>query len=268
MGVVRRDGDWRLERRQEGVYEMTFRREPRMKVLTSEAPARVRRDDASETVPVRTVSTVSDAEELFEEKAHGPPPRGTSYLKTRRSTNGGVPEPVDADREADLEEVPPLGVGIAFLLAGGLILYSQQGGGNSLVGLLGVGFALTGVLPFAFGIYRLVEDARQSARGLLVTGDGDGDRSSTDDAEETPPAPEELKDRLVSDRAGQHCEWCDERDDHLQVHHIEPRREGGPNESDNLIVLCPNCRENADRGAISRSKLKATVDRREDLPTA
>jgi len=36
MGVVRREGDWRLEKQSEGVYEITFRREPQMKILTSQ----------------------------------------------------------------------------------------------------------------------------------------------------------------------------------------------------------------------------------------
>lgn len=82
--------------------------------------------------------------------------------------------------------------------------------------------------------------------------------------EQTPPAPEKLKNDLYFDRANQCCEWCETWVDQPHVHHIKPRREGGPNNRMNLIVLCPNCHTKADRGAISRSKLKAKLRRIDD----
>ena len=42
----------------------------------------------------------------------------------------------------------------------------------------------------------------------------------------------------------------------LEVHHIVPVAEGGTEEEQNLIVLCPNCHKKADWGLISRGELK------------
>lgn len=39
------------------------------------------------------------------------------------------------------------------------------------------------------------------------------------------------------------------------VHHIIPRREGGKNSKDNLVILCPNHHAMADRNLISREEL-------------
>lgn len=91
---------------------------------------------------------------------------------------------------------------------------------------------------------------------------------ATDGVETTPPLSEKKKNDLIFDRANQQCEWCGERFDHPHVHHIIPRSEGGPNENHNLVVLCPNCHEKADREAIPRSKLKAKVRRQPSLKNA
>src|SRR2546428_14038377 len=47
------------------------------------------------------------------------------------------------------------------------------------------------------------------------------------------------------------CSWCHEKDIRLlQVHHINPRGEGGSNKLTNLSVLCPNCHVKAQKGLI------------------
>jgi len=43
----------------------------------------------------------------------------------------------------------------------------------------------------------------------------------------------------------------------VAVHHIMPRSEGGSDELDNLIVLCPNHHAMADRNLIDRADLVA-----------
>ncbi|WP_226021970.1 HNH endonuclease [Halomicrobium salinisoli] len=134
---------------------------------------------------------------------------------------------------------------------------------NSTALLLGIGFLAIGVAPLAYAGYLARTEGWRSAWEFLVTTEAEAQSgsSSSDDTEKTPPPSENLKNTLIFDRADQQCEWCEESYDHLEVHHIEPRSEGGPNEPKNLIVLCPNCHENADREAIPRSKLRAKVER-------
>lgn len=62
--------------------------------------------------------------------------------------------------------------------------------------------------------------------------------------------------RQAKIRAGHRCELpgCD-FNIALHAHHIVPRREHGPNELHNLIVLCPNHHAMADKNLISRERL-------------
>lgn len=91
-------------------------------------------------------------------------------------------------------------------------------------------------------------------------GDISGSESSkSTNIEKTPPAPQKLKNELYFERANKKCEWCGDQIDSPDVHHIKPREEGGPNKKSNLIVLCPTCHRKADRGAISRDKLKYQI---------
>ncbi len=54
------------------------------------------------------------------------------------------------------------------------------------------------------------------------------------------------------------CEYCgDTTKEILQLHHIKQVAEGGTNDIDNIIVLCPNCHTKAHRGLIKESELKA-----------
>ena len=50
-----------------------------------------------------------------------------------------------------------------------------------------------------------------------------------------------------------------------EIHHIVPVAEGGHEEDDNLILLCPNCHKVANEGFYSPEKLKSMTRRLDDL---
>lgn len=266
MGVVRREGDWRLEKRGDGVYEITYRKEPQSKILTPEHGSGFGDNPVLDTIPVRRVDSYAEVEGLFEERA-----RGTSHDEMgigRSSTAEGADLPeldlgIDAGSdEAELPDLPPGGIALVLIFTGGFLLNYRSFASGSFGFLLGAVFLIGGavILGWAGIIFRR-NGAAEAFNYLATIESGSSGDASSDDPTKTPPPPEKLKDELIFDRAEQNCEWCDDHFDHLQVHHIEPRREGGPNDPENLIVLCPNCHENADREAIPRSKLRAKVRR-------
>lgn len=272
MGVVRREGDWRLEKKEEGFYEITYQREPQEKVITPDY--REPQFGASfDMLPTHKVDSYAEAEGLFEEKAHGPNPVGfggdegliegssdgllsgsrTSQPLRSRGSSGSTDELEDID-------APPGLIAIAAIIVGGFVAWSQGFAPNSSVFQIGILFVLVGLGIFGWGglIYR-TDGWRDSVEFLFNTESSRSSSGSTASTEKTPPAPEHLKNELIFDRANHHCEWCGERFDNLHVHHIEPRKEGGPNSKRNLIALCPNCHDRADRGGISKTKLKGKV---------
>ena len=65
-----------------------------------------------------------------------------------------------------------------------------------------------------------------------------------------------IKKRLLKNQNYPHCEYCGiDNKKILQIHHIKPICEGGDNEEDNLIILCPNCHKSVHSGLISRYSL-------------
>lgn len=263
MGTVRREGDWRLEKRREGVYEITFRKEPQMRVLTSNVSERGGPQQLLNALPVRRVSSFSEAEGLFEERAHGPPPVGMETPPLEDPSDLDLSE-ADFGADIDVSETPPGIFGIAILIAGSFILYSFWGVGNQIALLLGIGFVGVGVVILAYGGYLFKSEGWREAWEFLVTATSESDGGTTSsggsNTEKTPPAPESLKNELFFERADRHCEYCGDEIDHPEVHHITPRSEGGQNTPRNLIVLCPNCHRKADRGSISKSKLKYRIN--------
>lgn len=269
MGVVRREGDWRLEKKRDGVYEITFQREPQMKVFTSDASPRRGQPPMFDSIPLREVASYSEVEGLFEENAHGPPPMGMSYSSTRSGTGGDLLPDGELGEDVDFSELPPGGFGVALILTGCFILYSFWGAGNNLLFLFGVGFAGGGLLILSYGGYLLKTEGWQEAWDFLATSADEKGSSSSDESDsvKTPPAPESLRNELFFERANRRCEYCEDEVDQPDVHHIQPRREGGPNTPSNLIVLCPNCHRKADNGLISQSKLKYRVKQQSELKT-
>lgn len=274
MGVVRREGEWRLEKREEGLYEVTFRREPQAKVVTPDYTQGMIDDISLGMVPVHEVDSYAEAEGLFEERAHGGPPAGMAPVGGRNSSHidadaAEVDLGLDfggGDREAfeDVEKLPPGGFALVFLLVGGVVLSISGFAPGEPMFLVGAGMAIIGAAIVGWAVVLFRTQGWSEALEFLVTVEDQGETSSptgtasdgSGGSVKTPVPPEKLKRELIFGRAEQECEWCGDHLDNPHVHHIEPRREGGPNEHKNLIVLCPTCHEKADRGGITRTKLR------------
>lgn len=276
MGVVRREGGWRLEKVDEGAYEITFEREPQLKVIT---PDYREPFGSFDMLPVREVNSYEEAEGLFEEHAHGPPPLGMGgggLLDDTSSLGSGLPDGTGAGgggsfgsplksessaSESGLEDIdaPPGFVALALIIVGVFFTLTEGFAPDSTVFQVAFVMVLIGLAILGWGGFLYRNHGWDQASDFLFDS-GKGKPALTDVTnEKTPPAPEKLKNEIIFDRANLHCEWCDDRFDSLHVHHIEPRSEGGPNTKRNLIALCPNCHDKADRGVMSRSKLKSKV---------
>lgn len=284
MGVVRRDGKWRLEKLEEGHYEVTHQQKPQAKVLTTDYSPGMMDDASFALIPVHEVSSYAEAEGIFEEYAHGGQPDGLTSIGGGNSSPGSFGDRgnlglefgsddrnsfdfdhEDGDSLADVENLPPGGIAVVLLFAGGLLLSMFGFAPNEPMSLLGAGLVGLGIMILAWALIIFRSRGWRDAVEFLVTVDNEKASStmiSSDGSEEpktTPPAPEKLKNELIFGRAAQDCEWCGEHLDNPEVHHIEPRSEGGPNEPKNLIVLCPTCHRKADNGGISRTKLRGKL---------
>lgn len=162
--------------------------------------------------------------------------------------------------DVSLEDLGPVGfAGVAvvlggFLLTSDTLLTTRPTLRFGLVALCGV--VVTGVGAVFYK--KANSDGLSEALTWLVSSQSSTESESSTNST-TPPAPQTLKDDLYFDRANRCCEWCETRIDSPDVHHITPREDGGPNNPSNLAVLCPNCHRKADRGMISRSKLRRTI---------
>jgi hypothetical protein len=65
-----------------------------------------------------------------------------------------------------------------------------------------------------------------------------------------------LEARIIR-RDGRQCKYCGKRE-RLTVHHILPRAHGGSNGPDNLMTLCTDCHNEAERRADERDEPRAT----------
>lgn len=272
MGVVRREGDWRLEKRDEGLYEITYQRDVQFRVRTPEYDPGPFEGPMIDGIPVRDVGSYVEAEGLFEEKANG---RGhANYGRSKGRLQESISENVDPGIEPELTvgegkleaiDAPPGVIAIALVIVGGAVLWTQGWQPTEMIFQVGVLMIAAGAVILAWGT--AVGRSRgwdQASEYLFESNGGSGTTEkprSDSDVEKTPPLSEKTKNKLIFDRANQRCEWCGDRSDHLEVHHIEPRSEGGPNDPSNLIALCPNHHRQADAGGISKTKLNAKVRR-------
>lgn len=271
MGVVRREGDWRLEKREDGVYEVTHQNQPELKLITSDYSPSGFNDERNDfTIPVREVQSFSDAEKLFEEKANGHHSGGFSGPNIEIPQGGSerLDTGLEPAEDGEMPDLPPGGLLLVSIIAGGLAV--QQGGfdPNSPITLFGLGLLGVGIVVLGLTYRVYASEGMGAAVGYLFTveekEEGAESSESETETEKTPPTPKRMKEDIYFERAGQECEWCEERTDSPEVHHIEPRSEGGPNEYDNLVALCPKCHRKADKGGISKTKLRAKVSRQND----
>lgn len=66
-----------------------------------------------------------------------------------------------------------------------------------------------------------------------------------------------IKRRMLKNQKIAHCEYCGNKTKEiLQIHHIESVANGGNNDLNNLIILCPNCHKSAHAGIIKKDELK------------
>lgn len=265
MGVVRREGGWRLEKRSKGEYEITYEKRPQERILTPAYSSDPMTGFDASAIPTHRVDSYEEAEGLFEERTRGSPKGGLGLAAPSGMGASNSNDPIQRDAEGiddvDLDEIPPGIFATGLLLSGAIMLWTVGLDTSSPMFLIGVGCVILG-----FGIpgvaIILADDFTEAFSNLVSTSSNSSteiDQQNT--PEKTPPTPEKLKNDLYFDRAGQKCEWCGEQIDHPEVHHIVPRSEGGPNERTNLIGLCPNHHRMADSGGISQSKLKAKVRR-------
>lgn len=272
MGVVRREGNWRLEKHDDGVYEVTYNDQPELKIITSDyEPAGFNDERNDFTIPIREVQSFSEAEDIFQQKANGQPQTGFGGQGPTipQGGSGSIDTNIEPAEDGELPDIPPGGLLLIGIVGGGLAI--QQGGfsTNSPVTLFGIGLLLVGVVVLGLAYRVYASEGLGAAVDYLITVEEDEDAESSQtqtetETERTPPAPKSMKDDIFFERADQECEWCGERTDSPEVHHIEPRSEGGPNEYDNLIALCPTCHRKADKGGISKTKLKTKISRQMD----
>lgn len=275
MGVVRREGDWRLEKRDAGVYEITYDGATEVKIVTSDYSPDLVDERVGVGVPVHETNSFSEAETIFKERVKsgspsqfdgfGLPNGGIGGTGNRDFGSGFSFGSGDEDGLKELEKLPPRGFALMLIGVGAYIVYSSGVAFGSIPFQFGVIMAMIGIgiLGWAGVVYK-TQSAGEAWEFLTTVRDEkprSNESTSSEESERTPPAPQSLKDDLYFDRANQKCEWCSERIDQPHVHHIEPRRDGGPNTPSNLIVLCPGCHAKADRGAISKTKLRSKVRR-------
>lgn len=141
MGVVCRDGDWRLEKQDDGLYEVTYDGTAEVKIVTSDYSPGMIDERYGIGVPVREVDSFSEVESLFEEKARSGG-FGFSDSGITGSSDSGT---ADGDDLANLEGLPPGGFALALIGAGAYIMYISGFTIDSLSFLISAAMILIGI---------------------------------------------------------------------------------------------------------------------------
>lgn len=272
MGVVRRDGPWRFEKRDPGFYEITRNDRPEVQVLTPKYdPGMV--GSTNPAIPTKEVDSYQEAEGLFEEYSQGDSgaSQGTADsnglgLDYDTGSNVGDVGDVGANTGTGFEGEPLAGedlsigmMALILLVIGGALLYAFGINFSETWSQIGIGAILIGLLIIGYAANVAREEGLSAAADLLSTTISGQNESTGSADEKTPSAPQRLKTKLKNERADRTCEFCNEQTDRLEVHHIIPRAEGGPNDPDNLIVLCLTCHDKAERGVYNRDELRYEI---------
>lgn len=268
MGIVRREEKWRLEKQNEGVYEVTYENHPELKILTSDYEPSGLMDERNDfSMQVREVDSFSDAEKLFEEMAQSSPSVDEFGAATPTASVANSNSNIELrEAEDSLSDLPPGGLFVVGAIVSALTISQAGLNVSSPVFLVGVAFLLLplGIAGLTYRVYS-TKGGKEAIKFLVSADNEDSEKSSRKSSDETtektPPAPQKMKDEIYFERANQLCEWCSDRTDSPEVHHIVARSENGPNEYSNLIALCPTCHSKADKGGISTTKLREKVSR-------
>lgn len=73
------------------------------------------------------------------------------------------------------------------------------------------------------------------------------------------PFIESLK-KEVREKSNYRCCICEQIQIDIEVHHIIPESDGGPDTLDNAAPLCPNCHSNFGNDQLKRSRIKEKRD--------
>lgn len=284
MGVVRREGEWRLEKVEDGHYELTHRREVQSKILTPDYDPGVMGGPGLGFHTVHEVDSYAEAEGIFEEHARGGTAERSSPMASFSATgSSGGGDGFDLGIESaersgssrgtgemleEAEDLPPGGIAMVLVLSGGIFMWVYGFAPGELPFQFAALMTVAGMLIFAWAAVLFQQNGWRSAFDFLATLD-DEKRSHDSDGQEdssktTAPVPEQRKRELIFDRAEQRCEWCETDLDNPQIHHIKPRSEGGSNEPSNLMILCPTCHSKADNGNPTRTKLRQKLRHNRD----
>ncbi len=168
--------------------------------------------------------------------------------------------PRENEEESTIENLSPLGgliIGIVLVYASltteGAVLFIRV-----ILGSVGL-VVLVSLVYYLHSKYkeRGIKDAIRWLFSQPLKNEETKQDTGDKETEKTPPCPDKLKNKLYFERAEQECEWCGKNIDNPEIHHIKPRKENGPNEPRNLLVLCPNCHTKMDSIGRSKQKYKA-----------
>ena len=168
MGVVRREGDWRIEKRGEGIYELTYQKNVELRLYTEDA---TRRDQMGfDGVPTDRVSDFHDVERVFEDRVR--------RSQTQQQMMEMDPMAGTGDRQPiSQEDLPPGGFGLVLTIAGVLsLVWIYPTLGNNYVLALGGIMAAGGLAIFGYALYLFREEGLGEAMDFLLMQSEDAER--------------------------------------------------------------------------------------------
>ena len=175
MGVVRREGDWRLEKLEDGIYAITYDHQLEAKVVTSDYDPGIFDERFDVTAPVHEVNSFQDAVDLLEEFASSESPSSMGIFKGFSNPEGGVELEFPSDEMAtgkdDIGSLPPGGIAVVLLIAGGIFVNSFDFALDSLPFLIGVAMLLGGLAIVGWGFVLVQRDGLDAAISFLTTVD-------------------------------------------------------------------------------------------------